>query len=147
MVSASRLMSVGPRYGEPHSSGWLAGCAGGRSVASEAGGKRRGGPGTCALRGQGRGTWHRGPRRHAQRKGCCGHRSASAPMGDELRCQLAYIRRWSWVEVSGGGHDATVMSQGSIPRCRRAWATCARISRLGPSRAALLCLQEDHGLP
>lgn len=106
----------------------------------------------CAPRGRGTGTWHRGPRRHAGRKGCYGHRGASAPAGDELRqrrCQLAgrSTRRCSWVVASGGGHHATVMSQGSILCHRRAWATCARISGLAPSRAALLCLQEDHGLP
>lgn len=37
------------------------------------------------------------------------------------------------------------MSQSSIPHLCMAWATCAPISRLGPSQAELLCLQE--GLP
>lgn len=144
-------MSVGPCYRGTAQLGVVGKLCWGGAVASEAGGRRRGGPGMCALKERGTGTWHGGLRRHARRKGCCGHRGASAPAGDELRqrrCQLAgrRIGRWSWVEVSGGGRDATVMSQGSIPRRRRAWATCARISRLAPSRAALLCLQEDHRL-
>lgn len=37
----------------------------GESVASEAGGRHRGGPGVCAPRGQDTGMWHWGPRRHA----------------------------------------------------------------------------------
>lgn len=104
----------------------------------------------CAPRERDTGTWQGGLRWHARRKGCCGHRGASAPAGDKRRCQLAggSIRRWSWVELGGRRTSNTaVMSQGIILRHRRAWATCERISKLGPSRAALLLLQEDHRLP
>lgn len=149
MVSASRLMSVGPRYGRTAQLGVVGRlCWGG-------GNRWPARPEVdvevvlaCAPQGngpQGRGTGDRaGALSGRDAAGTAAPRHPRGTSGD-ANLQEEASGGGVGLNLVAGGH--TVMSRGSIPRGRRAWATCARISRLGPSRAALLCLQEDRGLP